>query len=213
VSSKQPGKSIGKRASQKSSSWKVDTAWLLTIDLEQRLFDSDGRLRWLVCSTYAGRWVFGDVACRLMNTFWGVNLYASIFTMTLMSVDRYLAVVHPLTSISYRTCRNALVVCAVIWLFGFLFVLPLCLYSTVSRNQCLVRVTFSQFVTLRSACLFIGTARILCGSGSMKRHGVCPFVCPSMGPQQQTRCCRFAVVGSAGRRYRSIVAASCCQRT
>ena len=139
-----------------------------------------------------------------MNTFWGVNLYASIFTMTLMSVDRYLAVVHPLTSISYRTCRNALVVCAVIWLFGFLFVLPLCLYSTVSRNQCLVRVTFSQFVTLRSACLFIGTARIVCGSGSMKRHGVCPFVCPSMGPQQQTRCCRFAVVGSAGRRYRSI---------
>ena len=35
---------------------------------------------------------------------------------------------------------------------------------------------------------------------------LCPSVCPSMGPQQQTQCCRFAVVGPAGRRYWSIVA-------
>ena len=31
-----------------------------------------------------------------------------------------------------------------------------------------------------------------------------PSVCPSTGPQQQTRCCRFAAVGPAGRRYRLI---------
>jgi len=46
-----------------------------------------------------------------------------------------------------------------------------------------------------------GTARIACGAGSTKRYGVRPSVCPSMGPQQQTRCCRFAAVGPAGRRY------------
>jgi len=89
-------------------------------------------------TTYAGRWVFGDVACRLMNAFWGVNLYASIFTMTLMSFDRYLAVVHPLKSIRYRTCQKAFVVCTVIWALAFFFVLPLPLYSGVHRNQCQV---------------------------------------------------------------------------
>ena len=31
-------------------------------------------------------------------------------------------------------------------------------------------------------------------------------VCPSMGPQQQTRCCRFAAAGPAGRIYRLIAA-------
>jgi len=36
----------------------------------------------------------------------------------------------------------------------------------------------------------------------MKRYGVRLSVCPSMGPQQQTRSCKFAVVGTAGRRYR-----------
>ena len=35
----------------------------------------------------------------------------------------------------------------------------------------------------------------------MKRYGVRPSVCPSMGPQQQTRCCRFVTVGPAGRRF------------
>ena len=47
----------------------------------------------------------------------------------------------------------------------------------------------------------IGTARIVCEAGSMKRYGVrssfCPSVCPSMSQQQQTRCCRFAAVGPA----------------
>ena len=35
-----------------------------------------------------------------------------------------------------------------------------------------------------------------------------PSVCPSMGLQQQTRCCRFAAVCPAGRRYRSMIAAA-----
>jgi len=39
----------------------------------------------------------------------------------------------------------------------------------------------------------------------MERHGVHPSVGPSMGPQQETRCCRFAAVGPADRRYRPIV--------
>jgi len=39
---------------------------------------------------------------------------------------------------------------------------------------------------------------------SFVRLSVCPSACPSTGPQQQTRCCRFAAVGPAGRRYRSI---------
>jgi len=45
-----------------------------------------------------------------------------------------------------------------------------------------------------------GTARIVCGAGSMKRRGVRPSVCLSMGPrpQEQMRCCRFVAVGPSG---------------
>jgi len=40
----------------------------------------------------------------------------------------------------------------------------------------------------------------------MERYGVRPSVCPSIGQRQQTRCCRFAAVGPAGKRYRSMAA-------
>jgi len=41
----------------------------------------------------------------------------------------------------------------------------------------------------------------------MKRHDVRLSVCPSTGPQQQTRCCRIVAVGLVGRKYRSTAAA------
>ena len=60
----------------------------------------------------------------------------------------------------------------------------------------------------------VGLALPACGAGFMHLSGVCPpvclstrpSVCRSTGPQQQTRCCRFAAAGPAGRRYRLIAA-------
>ena len=50
--------------------------------------------------------------------------------------------------------------------------------------------------------------RIVWGAGSNVTVR-CPSVCPSTGPQQQTHCCRFAVVSPASRRYRSNAAGRC----
>ena len=57
----------------------------------------------------------------------------------------------------------------------------------------------------------IDITRIVWGARVMKRYDVCPSVCPfvwpsSTGWQQHTRCWRFAAVGPAGRKYRSITA-------
>jgi len=46
----------------------------------------------------------------------------------------------------------------------------------------------------------------------MKRYGVRLSVCPSVGLQQQTCCCRFADVGPAVRKYSSVAAAVACDR-
>jgi len=37
-----------------------------------------------------------------------VTCHASVYTLVLMSLDRYLAVVHPITSMNFRTEQNAL---------------------------------------------------------------------------------------------------------
>ena len=49
-------------------------------------------------------------------------------------------------------------------------------------------------------------SHIVCRAGRVYVMLQCPSVCLSqLGPQQQTGGCRFAVLGPAGRRYRSIV--------
>jgi len=70
-----------------------------------------------------------------------VNCYASIFTMTAMSVDRYLAVVHPLRSRRYRTPRHAVVACVATWLSCAVIMLPIWLYADVDAagDGCQVR--------------------------------------------------------------------------
>ena len=75
--------------------------------------------------------------------------------------------------------------------------------ALTSRQKQLANI-YSKCSPLPTA---IDTARIVYRAGSMKRLGVrrplvCPPVCPSMGPRRQTRCCRFAAAGPAGRRCR-----------
>jgi len=71
----------------------------------------------------------------------------------------------------------------------------------------------SQFQNIHGGRCFyveniVGTACIACGAGLWNGTvSVRLSVCPSIDPQQQTRCCRFAAVGPAGRSYRSIAAA------
>lgn len=45
-------------------------------------------------------WPFGDVWCKIVQYLIVVTAYASVYTLVLMSLDRFLAVVHPITSMS-----------------------------------------------------------------------------------------------------------------
>lgn len=45
-------------------------------------------------------WPFGDIWCKIVQYLIVVTAYASVYTLVLMSLDRFLAVVHPITSMS-----------------------------------------------------------------------------------------------------------------
>lgn len=51
---------------------------------------------------------FGNLMCKTVQYMIVVTCLASVYTLVLMSLDRFLAVVHPISSISIRTERNAL---------------------------------------------------------------------------------------------------------
>lgn len=61
-------------------------------------------------------WPFGDLLCKISVMLFYTNMYGSIFFLTCISVDRFLAIVYPFKSKTLRTKRNAKVVCAAVWL-------------------------------------------------------------------------------------------------
>lgn len=69
-------------------------------------------------------WPFGDAWCKVVQYLVIVCAYASIYTLVLMSLDRFLAVVHPITSISLRTERNAYIAILFVWILILLSCIP-----------------------------------------------------------------------------------------
>nr|XP_055035567.1 proteinase-activated receptor 1-like [Misgurnus anguillicaudatus] len=74
-------------------------------------------------------WVFGEVTCRVLNTAFCSYMYCSILLMMCMSVDRLLAVVFPIASLTWRTTRNSAYVCALVWLLALAGTVPLLLIT------------------------------------------------------------------------------------
>ncbi|NXH25907.1 P2RY8 protein, partial [Myiagra hebetior] len=70
-------------------------------------------------------WTFGKTLCSLVTVMFYSNMYSSILTMTFISMERYMGVVHPLNLIRWRRKRYALAACLVMWIFLLLAFYPL----------------------------------------------------------------------------------------
>ncbi|MGH0124578.1 UNVERIFIED_CONTAM: hypothetical protein FKN15_021315 [Acipenser sinensis] len=79
-------------------------------------------------------WEFGMAFCKLVHYLCGVNMYASIFLITAMSLDRFLAVSRPFLSKHLRTKRVLLKILLVIWSLAFLFAIPMPVYRSIFPN-------------------------------------------------------------------------------
>ncbi|XP_051882367.1 uracil nucleotide/cysteinyl leukotriene receptor-like [Pristis pectinata] len=65
-------------------------------------------------------WPFGEVACRITGFLFHLDLYSSVYFLTCISIDRYLAIVHPVRSINFRKIRYAKIISATVWVTAIL---------------------------------------------------------------------------------------------
>lgn len=70
-------------------------------------------------------WPFGDVWCRMVQYLIYSLALVSIYTLVLMSLDRFLAVVYALESMTWRTEENCKIAIAVTWIICAFFCIPL----------------------------------------------------------------------------------------
>uniref|UniRef100_A0A8D0ZEN1 Proteinase-activated receptor 4 n=3 Tax=Sus scrofa TaxID=9823 RepID=A0A8D0ZEN1_PIG len=73
------------------------------------------------------RWPFGEAACRLDTAALYGHMYGSVLLLAAVSLDRYLAVVHPLRARALRGQHLAIGLCMAAWLLAAALALPLAL--------------------------------------------------------------------------------------
>ncbi|XP_008290977.1 C-C chemokine receptor type 4, partial [Stegastes partitus] len=70
------------------------------------------------------QWLFGDGMCKVVLGIYHIVFYCGIFFISLMSIDRYLAIVHAVYAMKVRTRTFGVIAAAVTWVAGFLASFP-----------------------------------------------------------------------------------------
>ncbi|KAI1896686.1 hypothetical protein AGOR_G00097320 [Albula goreensis] len=78
----------------------------------------------VVCTHFLKAWHFGDAGCRILISMDFLTMHASIFTLTIMSTERYLAVLKPLDTVKRsKSYRKAIAL--LVWVASFVLTLPM----------------------------------------------------------------------------------------
>ncbi|XP_019719065.1 somatostatin receptor type 5 [Hippocampus comes] len=111
------------------------TVYIFNLALADGLFMVG--LPFIASQNFLSRWLFGDAACKVVMVLDGINQFTSVFCLTVMSIDRYMALADPLRFASWRTPRCAKIVSAFLWLFSILAILPMALHFSADRGLCI----------------------------------------------------------------------------
>ncbi|KAI4824236.1 hypothetical protein KUCAC02_012762 [Chaenocephalus aceratus] len=115
---------------------------------------------------FLGFWPFGNALCKVVVSIDYYNMFTSTFTLTVMSMDRYVAVCHPVKALDMRTPHKAKVVNICVWVLASAFGVPAMFLGNVEMepehgrlNQIKMTATASdcphieQLLSARGFCL------------------------------------------------------------
>ena len=91
------------------------------------------------------QWPLGVFLCKLNKYVSNVTAYASVYTLVMMSLDRYLAVVHPIRSMTIRNVKNCTIVIIILWVIICCANVPVYIINDV--------YSYNFYEEVRSACM------------------------------------------------------------
>ncbi|XP_041645243.1 leukotriene B4 receptor 1 [Cheilinus undulatus] len=107
----------------------------------------------------ANYWVFGEAWCKAIVFVINACMYSSVFLITLMSVERFLAVRYPFASAGWKQKKALNKVLLALWTAAFLFSIPIIPTQVVDKDSdeehCLYRLYTS--VTQELVCVLLET--------------------------------------------------------
>ncbi|XP_071239716.1 delta-type opioid receptor-like isoform X2 [Salvelinus alpinus] len=108
-------------------------------------------------------WPFGEFLCKVILAVDYYNMFTSIFTLTMMSVDRYIAVCHPVRALDFRTSAKAKMINVCIWILSSAIGVPIMVMAvtkvTDKGEQSMCMLQFPQpdwyWDMVTKICVFI----------------------------------------------------------
>ncbi|XP_062389864.1 chemerin-like receptor 2 [Sardina pilchardus] len=124
-------------------------------------------------------WHFGLVMCKLNSFVSMINMYASVFFLMILSIDRYISLVHLSWSQNHRTVSRAMWLCLGVWLVSAALSCPalifrdtmeyhgrvVCFNNFHAHNGRLAAMTHITLVVLRTTLGFVLPFSAICVSG------------------------------------------------
>ncbi|CAK8679691.1 unnamed protein product [Clavelina lepadiformis] len=91
-------------------------------------------------------WIYPEWMCKARETILFINYYASVLFLTIMSIDRYIAVCHAFSN-RFARCRKrkfAAIVTMVTWTISIILATPIMLYAQKLGNVCTISFPFFE---------------------------------------------------------------------
>uniref|UniRef100_A0A8C0H0C8 Complement C3a receptor 1 n=1 Tax=Chelonoidis abingdonii TaxID=106734 RepID=A0A8C0H0C8_CHEAB len=80
-------------------------------------------------------WPYGHFLCKVIPSAIILNMFASVFLLTAISIDRCLMVMKPVWCQNHRNVRLATAMCCCIWLLAFIMCCPAFLYRETFKDE------------------------------------------------------------------------------
>ncbi|KAG7468265.1 hypothetical protein MATL_G00141190 [Megalops atlanticus] len=104
---------------------------------------------WAVDTALDFSWPFGDAMCKIILSVTVMNMYASVFFLTAMSITRYWSVASALKNRTRQTYCSVKWVSAVLWVSATVATAPTSIFSTVTNvageKLCLLKFPDGQY--------------------------------------------------------------------
>ncbi|XP_038832348.1 C3a anaphylatoxin chemotactic receptor-like [Salvelinus namaycush] len=133
----------------------VNSVWFLNLALADFLFTSF-LLLYIINIARGYDWPFGDILCKLNSMVTVLNMFASIFLLAAISLDRCLSTWVVVWAHNKCTPRRAEVICVGIWLASLVCSLPFTIFRQIIHhdNRTMCSYSFPHSSTYRNLVVF-----------------------------------------------------------
>uniref|UniRef100_A0A3Q0QPU3 Formyl peptide receptor 1 n=1 Tax=Amphilophus citrinellus TaxID=61819 RepID=A0A3Q0QPU3_AMPCI len=122
----------------------VNTVWYLNLAVADFLFTAFLPLT-VTYTALDFHWPFGKFMCKLNTTIGYLNLFASVYILVVISVDRYVSVVWPVWAQNHRNVRKASCVSLGVWVVALILSAPYFIFRDTEEKSQDQTVCFNNY--------------------------------------------------------------------